>query len=86
MVQRRHLGEANDRRRDWRRGAARFGGRRRGRDGAERSEETLAPERSDRDSDPADRQAISLRWRSKAKAKEFSGEGLCEGLREQWTQ
>lgn len=49
------------------RGAERFGGRRRGRDGAEeRSEETLAPERSDRDSDPAERQAISGLQRAKA--------------------
>lgn len=53
------LVEAKDRRREGRRGgAARFGGRRRGREGAERRDETLAVDISERDRDPAERQAM----------------------------
>lgn len=51
---------AKEERRDWTRGAARGGVRTRGRGGDERSDEVLAVEINDRDSDP-ERQAIFLK-------------------------
>lgn len=84
-------------RREWRRGAARGGGRRRGRgDGAAERSEALAVEINDRDRDP-ERNAIvkrrsefmseeaEWRWESEKlrndKWETKKEEGLCEGLR-----
>ncbi|GMN37795.1 hypothetical protein TIFTF001_007115 [Ficus carica] len=71
------LGEAKERRREGRRGgAARFGGRRRGREVADRGEEALAADMSGRDRDPAERQAmvvaVAVAAKRKSEARAFA--------------
>ena len=69
------LGEAKERRREGSRGgAARFGGRRRGREVADRWEEALAADMSGRDRDPAERQAmvVAVAAKRKSEARAFA--------------